>query len=206
MKITDEAREKAYKQLTDERVRELYWRPESGQQLWDVFEQSELPENKYDTYATVIGDVILGFYKKDRLPQLLQSELQIAERKAKKIADELASFLAPVSDTTQSNDVATPLRTMAEDMQKTHGYGATAQTEETTNDEPVYHSPQETVLQRPSVANTPTYRSEQEAETTSNPEAEAVDTEAAARDEANVQRWQSNFENKANDSGQTESS
>lgn len=95
-------------------------------------------------------------------------------------------------DTTVTPEKVTPMRTMADDMQRVHGYGAMAThvdeaASSETETEPVHHSSQEHVLQRPQVAQTPQY-------TTDTAHTATTPPEATPKDEAPDTRWSSNYE------------
>jgi len=76
----------------------LYWKPENGERIYKVFQKFNLAEEKYKLYATAVGDIILGFYPKEQLGNLLEKDAQIPKETADKISAELQEFLSPVPE------------------------------------------------------------------------------------------------------------
>lgn len=99
--ITREQREERF-QKASPIAQKLYDAPESGAQLFAIFEKYNLPEEKYKAYALSVGHVILGFYTKAQLAQLLSYELQIPMEKGAQIAADLEDFLAPLDESSSA--------------------------------------------------------------------------------------------------------
>lgn len=79
-------------------IQQLYASPESGALMSQIYKKYQLPPEKYLLYSNTIGDVILGIYTSDQLPERLKTELAIDETTANAIADDLKDFLKPVYD------------------------------------------------------------------------------------------------------------
>lgn len=97
-KITNEERESRF-QNASEAIQKLYNDEECGLQLKEIFNRHNLPEEKYKPYATSVGDIILNFYPKAKLPELLENSMSITKEAAVAIAKDLAVFLEPVKNT-----------------------------------------------------------------------------------------------------------
>lgn len=147
------SRDELYKAATDQ-VKELYASEASGELLWEVAGKIGINGGRpYRQFAMSVGDVILGIYKKESLPQLLKDRAGFSEEQIKIVIDNLAEFLEKIPDhanaepyvipptttpepssvpveTPQGKEVnpniVKPLRTFAEDigLSRAHGYGA----------------------------------------------------------------------------------
>lgn len=100
MRPTNEQRDAAF-ETTSEVRKFLYSSPESGAFLYEVFKKYQFPREMYGEYVSAIGDVILGFYRKDQLSALFQIGLHIPQTTADTIVVDLRNFLAPIPDTTE---------------------------------------------------------------------------------------------------------
>lgn len=74
--ITQEERGAAYNALSPEK-QALYASAEAGKALGECFARYRLESSLYPIFALAVGDVILGIYPKDMLPELLAYELDI---------------------------------------------------------------------------------------------------------------------------------
>ncbi len=167
-------------------VQDLYSNPESGEIMHGVFQKHSLQDNHYKIYANCIGDVILGFYSKSQLSQLLMEGLGIQEEKANAVAIDLADFLAPIEDIALTQDShyepkvdekipvpvkATPkevpenpepkldkIRTMEDDAKKITGYKNYVVYPDNT-EPPTHSSSQDEIFKgKSSLAGTPSYK------------------------------------------------
>lgn len=168
MIIDDKKRDEAYRKLTSQTIKDLYRLPESGEQMFAIFNRHSLPESKYRKYAEIVGDAILGFFSPDTLSTRFVSDLLIEKQIADILQSDLINFLNPLIN---QNSVAAkskkqlsavePLRTMETDARKIHGYGAyrTANPTETDADEEVIQmsSQDNTLSPTKPVAERPTY-------------------------------------------------
>ena len=107
---TNETRKIKYRGST-ETVQNLYSSPESGEFLREKFLKNALDDRDYRTYVLTIGDVILGFYPKSQLSQLLQKNLAIPSGIAEAIATDLKEFLAPIPEAEAVPDIETATET-----------------------------------------------------------------------------------------------
>ncbi len=165
----------------DEKIKPLYDAPESGHLLRTVFEKYLTNMAFYDNYVDLVGDCILGFHKTTELPKLFQERLMIGADQAQRMTADLMDFLAPIvereqaennikkaeahkladeiatipkdapSDTVTEAPAVKPMRTMADDMNRVHGYGAYREanplSDDNSTDEPVIKAhPQEDIL------------------------------------------------------------
>lgn len=200
--ITDEARRSAVQALTPA-LEHAYSAPESGETMMRVFTSLIEDLEQYVTYATIVGDTILGFHHSSQLPALLQQQLGVSADTAQHIVASLAELLTPVLEREKlqanpklaemkqlhdqftaapgtapstpaatptatpsptipesapadaSNDVQ-PMRTMAGDMNRVHGYGAYRQINPDSESEPVAHAQsQDDLLKRVPLSETP---------------------------------------------------
>ena len=123
------------------------------------------------TYWHVLNEIYNQQDAVSVLAEILKIDLELAEKISKIMVDSTASKHsvveaniikqhkeAPSINNLEKTAVAS-MRTMAKDMQKVHGYGALAHedTDEDTSSEPVYKTEQAAVLERPKMADTPTY-------------------------------------------------
>lgn len=92
MEIDFKTRKEKLKTLSEE-IQHLYWAPESGEVLREIFERFGLDERLYKPYAVTVGDIILGFHPKKHLSSLLQSNLQIPDNTADDMVLALEDFL-----------------------------------------------------------------------------------------------------------------
>lgn len=173
--VTEETRLEAYKKSDDE-IKNLYESPSSGEIMIKIYEKYLTPETNYRLYASLIGDVILGFHKTTDLPRLFQSQLNISADEAQRMTADLLEFLSPVLEREENEkgikkeeidklaqtfkeatekrpaeitpegkpEDIKPLRTMAADMNRAHGYGS--QTNNTDEEEPIVKSEQAQTL------------------------------------------------------------
>lgn len=126
-------------------------------------------------YIDVVGDTILGIHSVPSLTERLVAEVGVSNEVARKITADLIEFLKPLSeqpersgDQTQSKQepesksVIDPMRTMQEDVDRIHGYGAYRELypDAPSDEEPVHRTSQEAVLGRTQVAETPRYEIE----------------------------------------------
>lgn len=100
MRPSQEQREQAFENASEVR-KFLYSEPESGAFMLQVFQKYQLPQTAYKEYASAIGDVVLGFYRKDQLSALLQIGLHIPQVTADAIVADLKNFLMPIPDNVQ---------------------------------------------------------------------------------------------------------
>lgn len=160
-------------QTLSEVFQNLYGSPQSGERMRSIFTMFELPEERYGVYAEIIGDTILGFNKLSDMPRLLQQKLNLGADLSQRITSRLVDLLAPVvrreeeeartkkaemealrqsmsaasSVPTEAKEVSpvAAVRTMEDDINRVHGYGAyRAQPEESA--ENVHRSSQEDIL------------------------------------------------------------
>ncbi|MAZ30081.1 hypothetical protein CL655_02235 [bacterium] len=178
--------------------------------LDEVFTALNVPKDKQKVLINAFGDVVLGIEPADSFSTTLQTFLTPDE--ATIVTEKFSPLLtfiaqthatphaggdtpnhkreAPESETLEQTTVE-PMHTMANDMQKVHGYGALAVGEETeASDEPVYKTEQTNVLERPNVANLPQYDS--------GGEVSAVDTSTSTPERSPAPapvdtRWQSDL-------------
>ncbi len=92
-------RRERFNTLENQTIIDLYSSPESGAFLRKVYEQNGLTIS-YKNFVTIIGDVILGFYSVQKLPELFVEELSLPQESALKITNELLEFLSPLLVTT----------------------------------------------------------------------------------------------------------
>ena len=176
-------RQAAFAQISVLRQK-LYLDPDSGEIMKTAFDAHRDADSDYVAYGTIIGDTILGFYSVSDLAQHLSTDGGFTPAQAEGLAADLADFLAPLIDDPAPSlqpvptpagvpeiveaepaaaeqtaiPAVTPLRTMATDMQKVHGYGALYGT--TDDGEAVHSSSQDTTLGKNQLATTPTYSEE----------------------------------------------
>ena len=86
---------KNYKESSDD-IRQLYSAPESGALMFVIFQKFNLEEIQYKSYAEIVGDCILGFYKIADMPRLFQQKLTMSADEAQRLTSSLIEFLAPV--------------------------------------------------------------------------------------------------------------
>ena len=109
---TNETRKQKYKDST-ENIQNLYSSSESGQILFDVFSKNGLLDTKYSQYVLIVGDIILGFFPKTQLSQLLEANLGVSKDVASNIAADLTEFLSPIPDGVATTTEATPPQPIA---------------------------------------------------------------------------------------------
>lgn len=157
MAITNEDRIRAEEKASEIQLR-LYSAPESGEMLWKIATKFNLTERRqYRVYASLVGDVVLGFYKPSDIPALLRYTIpSLTEELLSMLIEELNVFLLPLNSVSveslvadisaTEHDIAAlqNVRTMAHDMQVAQGVRGPAMVETT------YQSSQADIL-RPSV-------------------------------------------------------
>ena len=146
-------------------------------------QECELESDEIDTIKfTIVSDLPEGLYRELQITYTLATENILETTNA---------------DGEVGTGSVAPMRTMADDMEKVHGYGAMAGTKTSESgvepeDEPVYKTEQESVLQKQRVADTPTYTSAETSEPESTSEASAPTTPEPEPDT----RWSSHYEQK----------
>ncbi len=95
MKISNEQFDEAYEKATPA---QQYLCSYSGGQLLSIANKYNLNEEEYKNLAITIGDVVLGFFPKTELPNLLVNEVGLNETNAFKITGELMDFFNPLTD------------------------------------------------------------------------------------------------------------
>ena len=90
--LTQQQREERYMN-SPEHIKEMYAGESGGEALRAAFECYRIADELYPIYATIVGDVILGFYRRSDLPKLLMIELGVSETIAEKVSKELEPFL-----------------------------------------------------------------------------------------------------------------
>lgn len=145
-----------------------------------------ITEAQMDAFLEAKGDFILQLLSKEELVTALQA-LGLTQDIATNILREIQTDTAAPDTTTTAPTVSAtntpdtgvePIRTMADDIEKVHGYGAYRGVTEAEETEEVHQSTQDTIIPNKPLAEAPTYDT---------PEAE---TPAAATEEAPT-RWQS---------------
>ncbi len=96
--ITSEEREYQYQSVSPT-IQELYAGKTTGYVLRNVFTQCGLASELYPLFATVIGDVILGFYPRSDLKKVLTEEAGISADTAIKIDIDLEDLLSKIEST-----------------------------------------------------------------------------------------------------------
>ncbi len=179
MEISEKNRIDTYRNAPDS-IRELYVSDKIGELITNLGVKfaSNFSEK---ISIEIIGDTILGFYKIEELPKLFQEKLMIGADQAHRMTADLMDFLAPIvereqaennikkaeahkladeiatipkdapSDTVTEAPAVKPMRTMAGDMNRVHGYGAYREanplSDDNSTDEPVIKAhPQEDIL------------------------------------------------------------
>jgi len=159
--ITEDERVSTYR-TSEEAIRELYASEDVSNAIFELQKKVNLGE-KSKLVSTIVGDVILGFYKISDLPRLLSAETGMTKEDAQKLVSNIIDFLSPIvereaaearakkdevtsladkiaaiqatPETTAEHEPVKPIRTMTADMNRVHGYGALPPTE-STEDEP----------------------------------------------------------------------
>ncbi len=79
----------------------LYRHYTSGQKLFSIAVNNKIEtDSQYDEFVTIVGDIILGFYKIEDTVPLLQQELNLDAKTAALLGADVLDFLAPLSDPT----------------------------------------------------------------------------------------------------------
>lgn len=100
MEITKDIRNQISEQMSAVQTF-LYSSPIAGNKQFNIAQEFQLDSrDKYKTFATTVGDVILGFYKVEDTVALLEQELELDADTAAKLGAEVIEFLAPLSDPT----------------------------------------------------------------------------------------------------------
>lgn len=168
-------------QAASPQVQYQYSSPEAGAALAEIAENFSLPEDKYQEFALLTGDFILGLKDAAAYKDSLQSHGIVQLHDAAAIAEVVSRkicTLAPLDNTppanagretaaadspTHANEAAIdttqrahdlqPLRTLAQDASRIYGYGA-YRNQETAADEPA------DTPRKKQVADTPNYATE----------------------------------------------
>lgn len=157
MTISREQRQQAESLATPVQL-SLYSEPEAGAILWSIATRFNLTERKdYSIFVSMVGDIILGFYKVSDLPVLINASLtNLTSIQQQVLAQEITTFLEPLSNASamaasavlETEIVETEkafasiqgIRTMANDI-----------THIQAHDEPVHRSNQEDILNQKQV-------------------------------------------------------
>ena len=163
MTITTQQREQAEAGANEIQLR-LYAEPESGEQMWNIATKFNLTERSaYRSFAQMVGDVILGFYKQQDLLALVQSLFpQLNPTQQLELELEIKKFLLPLSSIPSPAVTSRPnlaaeisatehdlesihsIRTMAHDMQEAKVHPVT----HPTTPEKTYQSSQADLLEQ----------------------------------------------------------
>lgn len=152
----DSTRNNAYAALNDS-LKEKYSSLAAAAFYTDLINEFFIAEEHKDQFIDALGDVILGLNSFANCREILINHLTLDEQTVEAVISKLREYL----DITSQNEIVSPFRTMADDMEKIHGYGAYAkQTEEVDEnpDEPTHSSQQAaTLAAKPVLSETPTY-------------------------------------------------
>ncbi len=91
----DQQRIETYKTLEGP-LQELYGSPASGQTMYRIYASLGLSEEKYKSYAEIVGDTILGFNKIADMPRLFQQKLGVSADESQRLTSKLIEFLSLV--------------------------------------------------------------------------------------------------------------
>jgi hypothetical protein len=170
---TNEERLEKYKKLNG-KLQEIYASPAAGATMLVIYKSFITDTSKYKTYAEIVGDTILGFNKITDIPRLFQQKLGVSADESQRMVSQLIELLGPVVEReeleqtakkeellklratfsqtegmrgqSEPEDTVEPIRTMAQDMSRVHGYGAYR--EELEKEEGAHQSSQTEVLRR----------------------------------------------------------
>ena len=95
--ISVEKRIEAY-QNAPEGIQVLYGGDATTEKLGGIVEKFHISDDVCPSFVNAVGDVILGFYPKQDLAELISRETKLSSDITDDIAKELESFLAPVPD------------------------------------------------------------------------------------------------------------
>ena len=93
--ITADMRAERFKNAP-KHIQFLYDNPSNGAFLVQVFDAYELPDEQYNTFAILIGDIILGLVPRAKFVPMLMLQLDIDHDKADRIDRSMAQFFAPI--------------------------------------------------------------------------------------------------------------
>ena len=109
-------------ELANSDIKDLYYSQDSGDYMKFVFDKYRSSNTDYITYATLIGDTILGFYKTSDLPRLFQSELGLGADDAQRLTADLLEFLSPVlkREEEELNEQKAPINNLVAAIEAEH--------------------------------------------------------------------------------------
>jgi len=172
--INEERRIEAYRTAA-ENIRALYVSDELTKLTDKIYITFRITE-PFKALSTIIGDAILGFYTIADMPKLFQQKLGVSADESQRMVSQLIEILGPVVEREQytqtlkkqelsklretfaqreiagdnpksgPEDVVEPIRTMAQDMSRVHGYGAYR--EELEKEEGIHQSSQTEMLKK----------------------------------------------------------
>lgn len=146
MTTSNEQFEEAYRNATPA---QKYLCSGAGNELMDVAKKHNLTEPAlYKRFALLVGDVVLGFYKTEDLPILLQQEFGFSKETIDILFKDILTFMNPLYDPAwqppAASETAADINSL---ITETESAIATLPTIRTMNQtEPVYSSTQAAIL------------------------------------------------------------
>lgn len=105
--FTTEQRLEKLRALPEE-IQDLYGSLDVTRAILKIAEQYQIDRQK-DIFIDTVGDVMLGFYPKAQLVELIQKNIGTPAAIATQIAADLQAVLTPVPDIPQEAQAATPI-------------------------------------------------------------------------------------------------
>jgi hypothetical protein len=83
---------KLYEKLPPD-LKEVIFSESTAEDIWNICERNEVPDEKYSEVARYTGRVLLGLLPPNEFQETLEKELGIETEKAKKITREIARYI-----------------------------------------------------------------------------------------------------------------
>ncbi len=95
---TDTQRDQAFANANKAQIY-LYSHNDAGASLSKIAQKYDLTEySVYKMFATIVGDIVLGFYQDNQIVTALREEVGLGNHMSEMVANDVRRFLAPLND------------------------------------------------------------------------------------------------------------